>query len=211
MGRGSEIGDAGSRARSVLEAKHNAREATLSTSRSAIRECALGIRAVHRREFEVAGTHIEAAAALIEQARAATRDYPDIRHAGFLVDAEKELVEANLTVAYVAGVPAPTADELGVGVAAYLNGMCEAASELRRQVLDCLRRAELADAENLFEVMDEVYGLLVTIDYPDALTGGLRRSTDALRAVLERTRGDLTNAIVAARISAATDGLSGSG
>jgi translin len=40
-----------------------------------------------------------------------------------------------------------------------------------------------------------VYGVLVTMDFPDAITGGLRRSTDALRAVLERTRGDLTNSL----------------
>ena len=97
----------------------------------------------------------------------------------------------------------PTASEIGVETAAYLNGMVEAASELRRQILDCLRRADLEEAESLFAVMDEVYGLMITIDYPEALTGGLRRSTDALRAVLERTRGDVTNAAVAARIEAA--------
>jgi translin len=96
--------------------------------------------------------------------------------------------------------PFPTAEELGVEVQPYLNGMAEAASELRRQVLDCLRRDQAAEAERLLSVMDEVYSLLVTIDYPDGLTGGLRRSTDALRAVLERTRGDVTTAIVSARL-----------
>ena len=99
----------------------------------------------------------------------------------------------------------PTAAELGVDVQPYLNGMAEAASELRRQVLDCLRRDEGAEAERLLGLMDDVYGMLVTVDYPDALTGGLRRSTDALRAVLERTRGDVTTAIVAARLQAAIE------
>jgi translin len=43
--------------------------------------------------------------------------------------------------------------------------------------------------------MDEIYGLLVSMDYPDALTGGLRRSTDSVRGIMEKTRGDLTFAL----------------
>ena len=120
-------------------------------------------------------------------------------------DAKKEFAEARITLAFVRGEPLPTAGELGVDVPAYLNGMAEAASELRRRLLDCLRSERLDRAEELLATMDEVYSLLVTIDYPDALTGGLRRTTDALRAVMERTRGDLTTAIVAARLRAAIE------
>jgi translin len=205
--RAAEVAAAGEHARSALVGTHAARELTLDVSRRATRQCALSIRAVHRGEFEVAEGHIAEARDLVDQAREATKGHAAIRHAGFLLDAEKELVEAHLTLAYVARRPAPTADELGVEPAAYLNGMCEAASELRRQVLDRLRGGEIAVAETLFGIMDEVYGLLVTIDFPDAITGGLRRSTDALRAVLERTRGDLTTALVAARIEAAAKGV----
>jgi translin len=201
--RGAEIGAAGDAARSELEAKHRAREATLTASRQAIRSCAVAIRAVQRREFEVARGHIKAARALLDEAADATEHHRDVRYAGFLHDAQKEFAEANLTLAFVAHEPMPTARAIGVETAAYLNGMVEAASELRRQILDCLRRADLVEAESLFAVMDEVYALMITIDYPEALTGGLRRSTDALRAVLERTRGDVTNAAVAARIEAA--------
>ncbi len=43
--------------------------------------------------------------------------------------------------------------------------------------------------------MDEVYSLLTTVDFPDSITDGLRRNTDVLRNVLERTRGDLTMGI----------------
>jgi translin len=128
-----------------------------------------------------------------------------VRYAGFLHDAKKEFAEANLTLAFIADQPIPTADELGVEVQAYLNGMAEAASELRRQALDCLRRGDNAEAERLLGIMDDVYALLVTVDYPDAVTGGLRRTTDALRAVIERTRGDLTNALVAQRLRAAIE------
>jgi translin len=201
-----QIAAAGAKAQEILEQKHEAREITLSASRRAIRACASSIRAVHRREFREARELIAEAAAYLAEADSALGGHSDVRYAGFLHDAKKEFAEANLTLAFVAGQPLPTADELGVDVQPYLNAMAEAASELRRQVLDCLRRDEGAEAERLLSLMDDVYGLLVTIDYPDALTGGLRRSTDALRAVLERTRGDVTTAIVAARLQSAIEG-----
>jgi translin len=203
--RSGEIADAGEAARELLEEKHKAREITFSASRQAIRSCATAIRAVHRREFAEARALIAEAAAFLAEADVALEGHDDVRYAGFLLDAKKEFAEANLTLAFVAGTPMPAADQLRVEVQAYLNGMAEAASELRRQVLDCLRRDEVDAAEALLAAMDEVYGLLVTIDYPEALTGGLRRSTDALRAVVERTRGDVTNALVAARVTRALE------
>lgn len=205
MDASGQIAAAGEAAQSVLEEKHGAREITLSTSRRAIRSCASAIRAVHRHEFREARALIAEAAAYLTEAEHAIGRHADVRYAGFLNDAKKEFSEANLTLAFVQDNPLPTAAELGVDVQPYLNGMAEAASELRRQVLDCLRRDEGPEAERLLSLMDDVYGMLVTIDYPDALTGGLRRSTDALRAVLERTRGDVTTAIVAARLQRAME------
>lgn len=204
--RSGELAAAGEEARTVLDEKHRAREITYNASRRAVRACASAIRAVHRREFLTARELIAEAAAFLAEADAALDDHHDVRYGGSLHDAKKEFAEANLTLAFVAGHPIPGAEELRVETPAYLNGMAEAASELRRQVLDCLRRGELAEAENLLAVMDEVYTLLVTIDYPEALTGGLRRASDALRAVLERTRGDVTNALVMARMQDAIGG-----
>ncbi len=200
-----QIAAAGAGAHEELEAKHAAREATLVASRRAIRSCAMAIRAIHRREFREARELVAVAAAYLSELDTAVAEHPDIRHTGYVHDAKKEFVEANLTLAFVGGHALPTADELGVDVQAYLNGMAEAASELRRQVLDCLRADEVAEAERLLAVMDDVYAVLITVDYPDALTGGLRRTTDALRAVLERTRGDVTTALVAARLRASMD------
>jgi len=200
-----QIAAAGEAARAVLEEKHAAREVTLSASRRAIRSCASAIRAVHRREFREARALIAEAAAYLAEAEGALGPHGDVRYAGFLNDAKKEFAEANLTLAFVEDNALPTAAELKVDVQPYLNGMAEAASELRRQVLDCLRRDEGAEAERLLALMDDVYSLLITIDYPDALTGGLRRSTDALRGVLERTRGDVTTAMIVARIQQALE------
>jgi translin len=201
--RSDELNAAGEGARKVLEEKHLAREITLNASRRATRACASAIRAVHRREFLAARELIAEAAAFLAEADAALVGHDDVRYGGSLHDAKKEFAEANLTLAFVAGQPMPGADELRVEVPAYLNGLAEAASELRRQVLDCLRRGELDDAERLLTVMDDAYTVLVSIDYPEALTGGLRRASDGLRSVLERTRGDVTNALVLAQMQAA--------
>ena len=203
MDHSGQIAAAGADAQDALERKHRAREAALVASRRAIRTCATAIRAVHRREFREARTLVAEAAAYVAEMDAAVVEHPDVRYTGYVHDAKKEFAEANLTFAFVAGHPMPTARELGVDAPAYLNGMAEAASELRRQVLDCLRADDMDESERLLGLMDDVYMVLVTVDYPDALTGGLRRSTDALRAVLERTRGDVTNALVAARLRAA--------
>lgn len=203
--RGPEIAALGDAARAAFEEKHQAREVTITASRQAIQACAASIRSTHRGEYD-------AAEALARQARdhlAAADDaialQPDLRAAGPLNDAKKELAEAWLTLALVRDLPLPGPAELGIEAAPYCNGLAEAASELRRQLLDQLRAGELARAETLMGAMDEIYSLLVTIDYPDGVTGGLRRTTDALRAVLERTRGDLTTAIVAARLHGAIE------
>jgi translin len=203
----STVLQAGARARELLAAKHAAREAGLRESRAAIQAAAAAIRAVHREEFSVAEDLAARSGAAVQTADAVLAEHPDIRYAGFLHDAKKEYAEARLTLAFVRGDAVPLPDELGVEVPAYLNGMAEAASELRRRLLDLLRRGELEPCERLLATMDEVYGVLVTIDFPDAVTGGLRRTTDALRAVLERTRGDLTNALVQERVRRAVEGL----
>ena len=209
--RSAELAAAGNGARDILEEKHRAREITYNASRRAIRACASAIRAVHRREFLAARELIAEAAAFLAEADAALDGHQDVRYGGSLHDAKKEFAEANLTLAFVSGQPIPGAEELRVETPAYLNGMAEAASELRRQALDCLRSDDFVEAERLLGVMDSVYGLLIAIDYPEALTGGLRRSTDALRAVLERTRSDVTTALVASRLREAVERATPSG
>jgi translin len=178
-----------------LDATNAAREAALVTSRVLVRQCANAIRAIHRHDWTDAEQLVQDAATTAAELHTRTRNHPSILHAGYSQDAMKEYAEACLTLALVRGTLLPAATELQVEPAAYLNGLAEAASELRRYLLDGLRKGELDDSERLLAAMDDVYSLLVTVDYPDAVTGGLRRTTDALRAVLERTRGDLTTTL----------------
>jgi translin len=183
-----------------LQGVNHAREAGLVACRATIRASASAIRAVHLHQPDTVAAKTEEARRALATARAALAPFPAVYHAGFLHDAAKEYVEARATAAFVAGAPVPGPDELEVEVPAYLNGLAEAASELRRHALDQLRAGRLDVAESLLGRMDEVFGDLVVIDLPDAVTGGLRRTLDALRAVIERTRGDITNAVLQERL-----------
>lgn len=185
-----------------LSAASAGREAGLAACRRVIRSSASSIRAVHRREPERAASLRDEAKTALDEAVAALSPHPAIYHAGFLHDAAKEYAEACCTAALVAGDPLPSADALGVEGPAWLNGLAEAASELRRHLLDRLRAGELEAGESLLAAMDDVYDALVAVDLPDALTGGLRRTVDQLRAVLERTRGDVTTTVLQMRLQA---------
>jgi translin len=181
--------------RAELDRKNAAREQALRWSRELVRTCANSIRAVHRHEFDAAEALLSNAHALNQQICAALRDQGDLYWAGYVQDAQKELVEACCTLALVRRDALPDPTSLGVAPAPFLNGLAESIGEMRRYVLDLLRRGETDDCERLLETMDDIYSLLVTLDYPDALTGGLRRSTDSARGILEKTRGDLTLAL----------------
>ena len=178
--------------RLTLAARDEAREKALPLCREAIRYCSGSIRAVHRQEFEQAAKMLESARNLLDGAEQAVAPCSEMINTGFLRDAQKEFAEGNITLALVTGRQLPEPGSLGVDVAAYLNGLGEAVGELRRYLLDGMRRGDLSRGEELLAAMDEIYSVLVTMDFPDALTGGLRRTTDMVRGVLERTRSDLT-------------------
>jgi translin len=187
-------------------AKNAAREQGLAAARTVIRLSANSIRAVHRADFTAAETLLEEARRVHADAIAALEPHQDIYHAGFLHDAQKELAEAHATLGLLSDGSLPSPEDLGVGYAAWLNGIAEAIGELRRWLLDRLRAGDDAGTENVLAAMDDIYAVLVTVDFPDAMTGGLRRTTDQARAILERTRGDLTMAIVQRRAISALGG-----
>jgi translin len=181
--------------RSDFEARHAAREEGLARCRAALRHSANAIRAVHRGEFPAAEDLVAQAAALLSQAQAALGGHPAVFHAGFVHDAQKEYAEACLTLAIIAGRPLPTPQALGIEYNAYLNGLGETVGELRRHLLDRLRAGDVEHCERVLSAMDDIYSVIVTFDYPEAITSGLRRTADAVRGILERTRGDLTIAV----------------
>ncbi|MCH8864361.1 MAG: haloacid dehalogenase [Chloroflexi bacterium] len=172
-----------------------AREKVLPLCRDAIRGCSQSIRAVHRQEFDQAADLLKSARNLLTEAEQAAGAYHELVHTGYVRDAQKEFAEGCIVLALVTGEKLPGPADLGIGAAAYLNGMGEAAGELRRYLLDGLRGGDLSRGEEILTAMDDIYSALVTMDFPDAITGGLRRTTDMVRGVLERTRSDLTLAI----------------
>ena len=183
------------RARAHFEAKNRARETALSRSREVIRSSANTIRAIHRHDFDLAARLLTDARTALESATASVAEFPDVHYAGFIHDAQKEFSEASTVLAVLQGEPLPGPELVGVDWPAYLNGIGEAIGELRRFLVDGLRRNDLSAGDALLQGMDDIYALLVTIDYPDGMTGGLRRTTDVARGILEKTRGDLTVAV----------------
>ena len=179
-----------------FDLRMRAREQALPAARRAIRSCANAIRAVHRSEWETAHRLMDEARTALDEGLGAVGDHPEIRSAGYLQDAQKEYAEARITEALVTGAGIPTPDAVGVEDAPYLNGMAEAIGEGRRHVLDLLRARDADGGEALLAAMEDLYDVLVTIDYPDAITGNLRRSTDVARSLIEKTRGDLSVARV---------------
>jgi len=175
-----------------LSAKDAAREKVLPLCREVIRHCSNAIRAVHRQEFTQAEELLQQARNLLDEANKTVDAYSELSHTGFIRDAQKEFAEGSITLALVTGKRLPDPSELNIDSSAYLNGLGEAVGELRRYLLDSMRWGDLSRGEELLEAMDDIYSILVTIDFPDAITGGLRRTTDMVRGVLERTRSDLT-------------------
>jgi translin len=189
MDKLDEIAD---RIHQTFEARNNARDKALTQARSLTRFCAHAIRAIHRDEHQHAQENLASARQLVEALHEGLRDFPELYYAGYTQDALKEYAEAMIVYALLTDADLPVPDELGLDHATYLQGLAEAAGELRRRCLDILRNGHSQEAERLLSHMDDIYAVLVTMDYPDAITRGLRRLTDLVRGVTERTRGDMT-------------------
>ena len=175
--------------------KHSAREKALQLSKGTIQLSSKSIRSSHRNEFHEARVLLDEARSLVSEMIDIRLTHPDIYYTGFVQDAQKEYVEALLTFALIADEYFPMPDDIGIAFSAYLNGLGETIGEMRRYLLDSIRRGETSKCESILDVMDQIHTELFTMDFPEAITGGLRRTTDAMRGILERTRGDLTNAL----------------
>jgi len=185
--------DVATQIRDYFSVKDKAREEIIRGCREIIRDSANAIRAIHRREYDNARQLVESAQIVLGKILTAVPEgHTDLLYIGLIHDSQKELAEAKITLALVTGQVFPTPESIKVSCAAYLNGMGEAVGEIRRYILDDLRHGDLSRCEEFLEIMDDMYSVLVTMDFPDAITYGLRRTTDAVRGILEKTRGDLT-------------------
>ncbi len=178
--------------RKNFDARTAARDNALAQARQLTRACSLAIRAVHRDETDTMNMHLQEARQLADTLRDSLAAYPDLFYAGYTQDSLKEFVEANVTCALIRNEPLQTPEELIVEPATYLNGLAEVIGELRRRTMDILRHGYSPEVERLLGYMDEIYSVMVTMDYPDAITNGLRRQTDLARGIIEKTRGDIT-------------------
>jgi translin len=198
----ADLEPVGAAVRPLLDDRFKAREMGITESRNVIRSSANAIRALHRREWDAASKLTEGAGSLLRAVIDRLRDHPDILHAGFVSDAAKEYAEAAICTALFQGRSLPVPDDLSIDPVPYLHGLGEAVGELRRRLLDSLRDGDLTTAEVCLVEMDDIVDLLAQLDYPDGMTNGLRRTTDVARALVERSRSDLTTTVVQERLRA---------
>jgi translin len=191
-----------------FDVRNQARDKALTQARQVIRHASQAIRAIHRMEVPEASAHLEQARHLVNQLKTDLADHQDLFYAGYTQSALKEYVEAVVTFAIIQGQEIPLPEDIDAEADVYLNGLAEVVGELRRRCMDILRQGYSDDAERLLGIMDEIYTLLITVDYPDALTNGLRRQTDLARGIVERTRGDITISIRENRLTSAISKLS---
>jgi translin len=196
------------RIRQNFDVRTSKRDEALKQARQLTRACSLAIRAVHRDDKEGMEANLAEAQVLADKLRNELKGHPELFFAGYTQDSLKEFVEANVTCALILNQPLQTPEELGVQEATYLNGLAEVVGELRRRTLDILRSGYSQEAERLLSYMDEIYSVLVTMDYPDAITNGLRRQTDLARGIIEKTRGDVTVSLRGEQLTQAIRGLS---
>src|SRR5919108_2863276 len=196
------------RIRQNFDVRTSKRDEALKQARQLTRACSLAIRAVHRDDKEAMETNLAEAQTLADILRNDLKGHPELFYAGYTQDSLKEFVEAQVTCALILNQALQTPEELGVEDATYLNGLAEVVGELRRRTLDILRSGYSQEAERLLNYMDEIYSVLVTMDYPDAITNGLRRQTDLVRGIIEKTRGDVTFSLRSAQLTEAIRGLS---
>ncbi len=194
-GLGDELKAIAEEIHAYFTAEDEAREKALRLCRQIIRNSANAIRAVHRQEQDKARQILDSTYKLVQEINGSLNDHPGLLHSGFVHDAKKEFAEGSITFALIVGKELPKAEAIGVDYAAYLNGLGEAVGELRRYLLDSMRRGDFSRCEELLGAMDDIYGILMTMDFTEIITHGLRRTTDAIRGVIERTRGDVTMAL----------------
>jgi translin len=187
-------------AREHLESIHGDREKAYTTSREVVQAASATIKAVHREEYDAAREQVQRTRELHDRMLAAVDASPVIGYSGFVGDAAREYAEAALVLALIADNELPGPEEIGVDHADWLNGLGDTVGELRRHVLDLIRQDDVEDAEKYLRMMDEIHQTLMSFDYPQAVTKGLRTRTDQARGAVERTRGDLTNALRQSRL-----------
>ena len=181
---------------SIFDKLNDIREQSLTTSREIVRECSKSIRNIHRNDEVSAKEHIENARKKLENLKSITSDVSEISYAGYVLDAEREFVEAVMFYTFeVSGYIEPF-NNFNVHPSSYIQGIGDTIGEWRRKALDHLRNLDIKKAETYLAIMEEGMGTLNELDYPDALTGGLRRYADNARSIIERTRSDITNAFI---------------
>lgn len=184
----------------VLKAKDGNREKVITFSREIIRRSGSAVLAIHKGEWQAATDAIAEARSSLEGALEVCDGQQEFYYVGPMPQAFQEYAEANIVLALIRGMEAPSPQQLRVPVESYITGLADAVGEMRRHALDSLRRDDFAEAERSLRVMEESYTALKSLDFPRAVVPNLKRKVDVNRRLVEETRGDVTLALQGQRI-----------
>lgn len=167
------------------------REDILKISREIVRHCSIAIKSIHRKEFDVYRDKIKEIKSNHENLLTFVKKHPML-FSGYIKTPEQEYMEAVCLYAIINDQELPSPTDYNVDSVNYLLGLADVIGELRRHILDKIRRDEIDDLEKVLDTMSEIYSHLFAIDYPKGITQDLRRKTDVARGIIEKTRGDIS-------------------
>lgn len=166
------------------------REQTIGLSREIIRETKRVIHAIHSYRNDVSVSDLEI---LVSKLKGLTADDPCM--SGPAEDAFAEYCEAVIFFHIATGADIPSYKELNVSPRPWVLGLADCIGELRRMLLNSVMSGNIRKAEELFSVMEGIYNNIMLFDSPESVLP-IRRKQDIARSLMEKTRADLTNAVV---------------
>ncbi len=175
----------------VLDKLDEDREEILRKSRVIIKDCSIAIKSIHREENKSYQDIILKIKNELDVLKNLIIKNPGHFYK-YLKTPEQEYTEAIVLFSIIQNQKIPTHIDLNVDALHYILGLADVIGELRRYILDNIRKSRIDVINDILEKMDELYTYLFSLDYPSGMTKDLRHKTDVARNIIEKTRGDIT-------------------
>jgi len=167
-----------------------AREQLQTLTRTVTRLCSWSIIQVHRGNLTQATKTLSEAKESLDELQTLLSSHSELPQFGQVLVAFQEYAEAKLLLHLKRSGKLATLKEVGTSSTAYLLGMLDFVGEMRRMILDSLRRGDGEEAQTLLSTMESIYEDLMSLDRTSILPN-YRHKLDAARRILEATRGDV--------------------
>ncbi|MCD6227324.1 hypothetical protein J7J90_02405 [Candidatus Micrarchaeota archaeon] len=174
-----------------LTRKEKALDKILSMNRETIRLCAKGIKLVHQGKMKDAKPLITKISSKLKVIRSHGIEFQNYYH-----QVEQEYAEFVIFYNLVLGKQPPDYKKMKITYTSYLTGLMDCIGELRRYMLDSIRRKDIKTAEHMFNLMEELYNATLPLHFSRALLPNFKQKQDVSRRQVEFARSELTYAMV---------------